>query len=113
MSERLPAHIEATGLVRRAEADGGFGTILKKGDPDRGALVLMLTTRGEHRACLERALAPDGSYRWQRVGPAAGADTATLADWSQKRVRFDEDLWLIELDIADPERFIVETSAEG
>ena len=113
MSERLPAHIEATGLVRRAEADGGFGTILKKGDPDRGALVLMLTTRGEHRACLERTLAPDGSYRWQQVGPAAGADAATLADWSQKRVRFDEDLWLIELDIAEPERFIVETIAEG
>ena len=113
MSERLPAHIEATGLVRRAEADGGFGTILKKGDPDRGALVLMLTTRGEHRACLERALSPDGSYRWQQVGPAAGADAATLADWSQKRVRFDEDLWLIELDIADPERFIVETMAQG
>ena len=26
-----------------------------------------------------------------------------------KRVRFDEDLWLIELDVAEPERFIVET----
>jgi hypothetical protein len=36
-----------------------------------------------------------------------------LADWSQKRVRFDEDLWLIELDIADPERFIAETTAKG
>ena len=103
MSDRLPAHVEATALLRRVEAGGGFGTILKKGDPDRGALVLMLASRG----------APDGNYRWQQVGPVAGADAATLADWSQKRVRFDEDLWLIELDIAEPERFIVETIAEG
>ncbi|HEY0629823.1 MAG TPA: DUF1491 family protein [Sphingomicrobium sp.] len=113
MSERLPAHIEATAQIRRAEAEGGFGTILKKGDADRGALLLLVARRGEHYACLERTLAPDGSYRWQQVGPAAGADPQTLAEWSQKRVRFDEDLWLIDLDIADPERFIVETTALG
>ena len=113
MNERLPAQLEAAALVRRAEASGGFGTILRRGDPDRGALVLLIARRGQHHSCHERALASDGSYRWQRVGPAAGADPETLADWSQKRVRFDEDLWLIELDIADPERFIVETGLQG
>ena len=113
MAERLPAHLEAAGLVRQAEAEGGFGTIVKRGDPDRGALVLIVTRRGEHHAFIERALGPDGEYRWQRVGPVADANPATLADWSQKRVRFDEDLWLIELDIPDPERFIAETTAFG
>jgi len=113
MTERLPAKLEASGLLRQAEAEGGFGTILKRGDPDRGALILMIAQRGRHFAVLERALVPDGNYRWQQVGPAAGADSATLADWSQKRVRFDEDLWLIELDIPDPERFIAETTAKG
>jgi len=109
MTERLPAHLEAASLLRRAEADGGFGTIVKRGDPDRGSLILLVSSRGEHCACFERALSPDGDYRWQRVGPPSGADPAALADWSQKRVRFDEDLWLIDLDVAEPERFIVET----
>ena len=113
MSDRLPARLEAAGLLRRAEAEGGFGTILKRGDADRGSLVLMISQRGVHQACLERALASDGRYRWQAVGPAAGADAKSLADWSQKRIRFDEDLWLIELDVADPERFIAETTVEG
>jgi hypothetical protein len=98
-------------MLRQAEAEGGFGTIVKRGDPDRGALVLIVARRGEHQACLERALAQGGDYRWQRVGPARGADAASLAEWSQKRVRFDEDLWLIELDVPDPERFIAETTA--
>jgi hypothetical protein len=113
MAERLPAHLEAAALLRRAEADGGFGTILTKGDPNRGALLLMIAQRGEHQGCLERNLAPDGSYQWQQVGPPAGSDPATLADWSQKRRRFDEDLWLIELDIAEPERFIAELASQG
>jgi hypothetical protein len=113
MPERLPAHLEASGFLRRAEAEGGFGTILKRGDPDRGALILHLTRRGEHAGFLERALQADGSYGWQKVGPVIGAEAMALADWSQKRVRFDEDLWLIELDIPHPERFIAETTSKG
>lgn len=113
MADRLPAHVEAAALLRRVDAEGGFGTILKRGDSDRGSLVLLVARRGEHSACLERTLGADGNYHWVQVGPAAGADAETLADWSQKRIRFDEDLWLIELDIADPERFIAETTAKG
>ena len=113
MDDRLPAHIEAGALLRQAEAQGGFATILKRGDPDRGALILLIADRGKHSACLERALGTSGKYGWQRVGPPAGAEAEMLADWSQKRVRFDEDLWLIELDVPDPERFIAETTAQG
>lgn len=113
MTKRLPAHLEAAGLVRQAEAEGGFGTIVKRGDPDRGVLILIVTRRGKHHAFLERTLGPDGSYLWQQVGPATDADSAALADWSQKRIRFDEDLWLIELDIPEPQRFIAETSSKG
>ena len=113
MGDRLPSHLEAAALIRQAEADGGFGTVVKRGDLERGALILLIISRGEHRLCLERTLDVDGHYRWQRAGPPAGADAQTLADWSQKRVRFDEDSWLIELDVADPERFIAETGPQG
>lgn len=113
MAERLPARLEAAALLRQAEAEGGFGTVLKRGDPDRGALILMISRRGIHSACLERTLTLTGKYGWQQVGPEAGAEGSALAEWSQKRVRFDEDLWLIELDIPDPERFIAETTAQG
>ncbi len=113
MAERLPAQLEASGFLRSAEQSGGFGTILRKGDPDRGALILIIANRGRHFGCLERSLSPDGAYRWQQVGPSAGAGTETIADWSQKRVGFDSDLWLIELDIPSPERFIAETTASG
>ena len=111
---RLPASLEAGSVVRRAEAEGDFAAILRKGDPDRGALLLMVTSRGEHHACLERVLSvASGDYRWQPVGPAKGAGSDEISDFLAKRTRFDDDLWLIELDIARPERFIAETTSEG
>ena len=86
---------------------------MKKGDPDRGALLIFVTSRGRHIACLERMLALDGSYRWQAVGPAESVGSAEIADFLRRRTRFDEDLWAIELDIADAERFIAETTSVG
>jgi hypothetical protein len=111
--DRLPAAVEATGLMRRIEAQGDFAVLLSKGDPDRGTLLLIIGSRGRHVACLERALSADGKYRWLRIGPAESAGSLEVADFLAKRQRFDADIWLIELDIAQPERFIAETIAEG
>lgn len=109
---RLPTHVEASSLLRRAESGGGFGMVLRKGDADRGALLLLIASRGDHFACLERVLGSTG-YAWQAVGPTAGSDAQSLSEWTSRRARFDEDLWLIELDIPDPQRFIAETTASG
>jgi hypothetical protein len=87
--------------------------VLRKGDPDRGSLLLLVGSRGRHTACLERVLSLDGAYRWQAVGPAESASSTEIADFLARRARFDEDLWAIELDIAEPERFIAETTSVG
>ena len=110
---RLSAKVEATGIVRRAQADGDFAAILRSGDPERGALLLVVSSRGRHVACLERVLDVGGRYGWRRVGPDESADSEKVADFLAKRARFDEDLWAIELDIAEPERFIAETTGAG
>ena len=113
MTERLRASIEASALMRRAEAAGDFAMVLRKGDEDRGALLLVIGSRGQHVACLERILSLDQGYRWQSTGPGAGAGSGEIAEFLAKRQRIDPDSWLIELDIAQPERFIAETTGEG
>jgi hypothetical protein len=99
--------------LRRTAADGGFATVIRKGDEERGSLLLFVANRGTHVACLERVLNLDGSYRWQRVGPGESASSIEIRDFLRRRARFDEDLWAVELDIADAERFIAETTFEG
>ena len=86
---------------------------MRKGDPDRGSLLIFVASRGRLHAVLERVLAMNGDYRWQPADLPDSAVSAQIGDFLAKRARFDEDLWAIELDIADPERFIAETTASG
>jgi hypothetical protein len=109
VSDRLPTHLEVTGILRTTAASGDFATVIRKGEPERGSLLILVGSRGRHLACLERVLSADGSYRWVKAGPAESASSADVKDFVSRRARFDDDLWAIELDIADAERFIAET----
>jgi hypothetical protein len=113
VDERLATHLEVAGILRRTAVAGDFATVIKRGDHERGALLLLVTSRGRHVGCLERVLDLAHGYRWQRTGPVESASSADLAEFLVKRARFDEDSWVIELDIADPERFIAETIPVG
>ncbi|HKX92733.1 MAG TPA: DUF1491 family protein [Sphingomicrobium sp.] len=110
---RLPARLEVSALLRRIEADGGFATVLHSGDASGGSLLLIVGSRGRHVGCLERVLGPSGGYEWRSAGPAESAGADEVPAFLAKRLRFDPDLWAVELDIAEPERFIAETTRLG
>lgn len=112
MSGRLSASVEATSIIRRTQASGDFAAILHKGDADRGALVIVVRSRGTFAACLERVLDLDGTYRWGTSGPSDD-EGGKVAQFLARKVEFDPDLWVIELDVAHPERFIAETTSTG
>ena len=76
-------------------------------------MLLFILSRGRHVAVLERVTSLEDGYAWQSVGPSESASSAEIADFLSRRARFDEDLWAIELDIADAERFIAETKLTG
>lgn len=111
--DRLSPAIEVDGFIRRAGQGGGFGAVVRKGDAARGSIIIQIVDRGAHVAFLERQLGSSGQYAWHRVGPKAGGEAQQLKEWAEKRVKFDEDVWLIELDIPHPERFIVELGVIG
>ena len=96
--------------MRRAASCGGFAAILAKGDAERGTLLLIVTERGTQVALLERMLNASGTYQWQKSAPESVSAPSQLLE---KRRRNDPDLWLIELDVPDAERFIAETTSKG
>ena len=97
--------------MRQVESAGGFATIVKRGDPDRGVLILLVAERGESKALIERRMGPDFDYRWTITATPHDAEPEKFLESMQNTTRFDPDCWLIELDIADAERFIAETIA--
>lgn len=100
---RLPAALEAAALLRLAEADGGFGTVLARGG-EMGGLLLVLRSRGVLAGAWERQWSAAG-YGWQRSGPEA---EPALGEWLARRRARDPDEWQIELDTADSLRFVAE-----
>lgn len=101
----LPSRLEVAALVRQVQSIGDFATVLKTGDPDRGTLLLLLTSRGRHLACLERQTGLDGSPSWRRTGPGEDAGSVEIAEFLETRTCFDPDFWAIELDVVNPQRF--------
>jgi len=39
---RLPAHVEVASILRRVATAGDFATVMRKGDEDRGSLLLVV-----------------------------------------------------------------------
>ena len=97
--------------MRQVEAGGGFATVVKRGDPDRGAILLLILQRGAPVALVERQMGVDFAYRWSVVERGETLAGDKFLDSIANRTRFDPDFWLIELDTPDAERFIAETTA--
>jgi len=110
MSDRLPAHLLASGLIRRVQEAGGFAAVLAKGDPQSGALLLLAPDRVGNARVFERGLGPRGTPIMIESTPA-DASPASIENYWRKRRQRDPDLWVIELDIPDAERFAAETMA--
>ncbi len=108
MDGRLPAHIEASAIIRLAESAGGFGTILAKGERDAGTILLVTLCRGKDGVLYERMPQLDGSRSFvisKREDPEKPQD---FSEYLARRRAQDQDMWLIEVDIVDPERFVAQ-----
>jgi len=110
---RLAAGVLVSALVRRVNAAGGSAMVLAKGDAEAGAILVLALERGANPAFFERGIGPDGEPALVRSGPAELSDESAVWDYWQRRRSRDSDLWVIELDIAEAERFAAETLATG
>jgi hypothetical protein len=106
MQQRLTSAILVGALVRLAGQEGGAGYILHKGDPDAGAIILMIREKGRICAVLERILTVDQGYQWRSTISQNIEIEQEIMDNLYRRRDRDPDLWLVELDIANGERFV-------
>ncbi len=95
--------------MRRVQGAGGFATVLHKGDPHGGVILVQLLDRGRFGTLLERMTDISGRQTLVRCGPEDATQDIEISEYISRRTRTDPDLWLIELDIAEGERFAAET----
>lgn len=113
MNDRLPSAVLVSALLRRVNDAGGIGTLLARGDAQAGAILIIACEKGRDYKVLERGIGNGGEPILVRSGPQDTDDPAEISQyWSRRRAR-DPDLWVIEVDIANAERFAAETIIAG
>ena len=110
MSARLTSAVLVSALIRRVGQAGGNAAVLAKGDATAGAILLICMEKGVVQSVRERVLDAHGDYVWTVVGPD---ESDARESYLERRMTRDPDLWLVELDIANAERFAAETTGEG
>ncbi len=111
MTTRLPAHLEVSALIRAVQAQGGFATVLAKGEKDAGTILILTIEKGENGALYERMPQLDGSRKFAQVKLQDPEKPKEMDEYLARRQRQDSDIWIVELDIADAERFIATLTA--
>lgn len=93
-------------LIRRVGGEGGFASVLQKGEHDAGTILVILTERGGNGRVYERMPQSDGTRQWILSRREDPENKRELEEWLSRRGDQDPDLWIVELDIANGERFI-------
>ncbi|MDB5713119.1 MAG: hypothetical protein JWO15_516 [Sphingomonadales bacterium] len=109
MTARLTSAMLVSSLMRLVTNAGGNAAVVAKGDPGAGGIILICTERGVFMSLQERLLGMEGQYFWQPVGPGTTHPAADIDAYLDRRRFSDGDIWVIELDIANAERFAAET----
>jgi hypothetical protein len=104
---RLKAGIFVRALIRRAETAGASAFIVRKGNEEAGAVVLKLSKLDGNCLVLNQARDGKGNLVWAR--PLGDwTDEARAAAWCDKQVKFDPDLWIVEIEDRQGRAFVDE-----
>jgi hypothetical protein len=106
VEQRLPAHLEVSGLIRATQAEGGFAAVLAKGEREAGTILVVVTENGENSRLYERMPQLDGTRAWHCSRTQDVENKADFEEYLDRRKTQDPDLWIVELDIANGERLI-------
>lgn len=108
MNSRIASGILANSLIRSAYAAGGSAAVLAKGDATSGAILLITAEKGVIRGVLERIYDREGRASWTPKSRELIENKEKLNEYIARERRRDPDMWVIELDVPNVERFTAE-----
>ena len=107
MIARLKAGIFVRALIRRAEVAGAAAYVARKGAEEAGAVFIKIARLDGTCLVLDQARRGDGELVWVKpLGDSADEDRARA--FFEKQIRFDPDLWIVEIEDREGRTFVDE-----
>ena len=97
---RVKAGLWVSMALRRADAAGRPGAVLRRGDADAGGILVVLRGR-EGLTVLAQTRDAAGAPAWMRGTGAAAVEQEAADGYVERQVRRDPDLWVIEFPAPD------------
>ena len=100
---RLRSDIFVSALIRRAETNGAFALLRRRGAAEAGALLIKIDRLDGRAALLAPAAQseepPEGVDRqFSRAHPQEWIEPADAEERLKREVAFDPDLWIVEIE---------------
>jgi hypothetical protein len=106
MIPRLKSAIYVQALMRRAESEGASAYLVRRGAEEAGAVFLKVSRLDG--TCAVLSPARRGEERvWTRPLGEAATD-AQASEYFAKQLRFDPDIWIVEIEDRDGRAFVDE-----
>jgi hypothetical protein len=104
---RLKAGIFVRALIRRAEVAGAQAYVVKKGIEESGAILLKIARLDGTSLVLSQARRGEGELVWVKpLGETTDDEKART--WFDKQVKFDPDVWIVEIEDREGRTFVDE-----
>jgi hypothetical protein len=104
---RLKAGLFVRALIRRAEVAGASAYVVRKGVEESGAILLKISKLDGTSVVLSQARRGEGELVWVKpLGDAVDDDKAGA--WFDKQIKFDPDLWIVEIEDREGRTFVDE-----
>jgi len=104
---RLKSGFYVKALIRRAETAGAAAFVVRRGAEEAGAIFLKLARLDGTCTVLNQVRRGEGELVWARpLGEIT--DEARASQYLDKQIKFDPDLWIVEIEDREGRAFVDE-----
>lgn len=99
---RLRADIWIAAHLRRCAVEGAYATLRRRGASEAGAIFVVVDRLDGRQALYgpapQSAIDESGERRWVRLHEAEWIDGAQVSERLQRQMKFDPDLWILDIE---------------
>jgi hypothetical protein len=104
---RLKSGLYVKALIRSAEVAGAQAFVVRRGSEEAGALYLKIARLDGTCTVLNQARRGEGELVWTKpLGDST--DDAQAQSYFDKQIRFDPDIWIVEVEDRQGRAFVAE-----
>lgn len=94
-------------LLRRVQVAGASAFVVRSGAEEAGAIILKIAKLDGTVLVLNQVRDANGELAWAQ--PLSGwTDEKRATEWCDKQVKFDPDLWIVEIEDREGRTFVDE-----